>query len=175
MTLLIVQVWKEYVPKASISFLEYDKPCAAKWKVSIESDAGGTLYTGDQADPAVLTKIVKAGAQFDMIVDDGGHFANQMILSLELLWPLIKPGGFYVVEDIHCNYEPAYSEGDFGARGTFMRYLKHQLDLLLSMGTPNVVPRGSEALVSDLISIDCFAQSCVFIKMASRGKNLHSF
>lgn len=165
-----MQVWQEYVPKASISFLEYDKACAATWKARVEASAGGTLYTGDQADPAVLTEIVKAGAQFDMIVDDGGHFANQMILSLELLWPLIKPGGFYVVEDIQCNYVPAYVQGDFGLRGTFMRYLKHQLDLLLSMGITNVVPMGSEALLLDLLSIDCFAQSCVFTKMASRGE-----
>ena len=162
-----LQVWKEYVPKAYISFLEYDEACAAKWKSRIESGAGGTLYTGDQADPAVLAKIVQTGNRFDMIVDDGGHHANQMISSLELLWPLINPGGFYVVEDIHSNYLPRYIEEDFGKRGTFMRYMKHQLELLLSMGASFELPVGSDAPLMDLLSIDCFAQSCVFVKMAS--------
>lgn len=35
---------------------------------------------------------------FDMIVDDGSHNIIHMYVSLQHLWPVIKPGGVYVVE-----------------------------------------------------------------------------
>ena len=43
----------------------------------------------------------EADGQFDMIVDDGGHYPNQIQASFEFLFnKALKPGGLYVIEDI---------------------------------------------------------------------------
>lgn len=44
--LLCLQMWKQYIPNAKVSYLEYDAACATKHKTDIEAQAGGTLYIG---------------------------------------------------------------------------------------------------------------------------------
>lgn len=39
-------------------------------------------------------------AEFDLILDDGSHVIEHMILSFETLGKYVKTGGFYVIEDI---------------------------------------------------------------------------
>ena len=41
--------------------------------------------------------IVGAGG-YDMIVDDGSHNTQHQMVSIDYLWPAIKPGGAYVIE-----------------------------------------------------------------------------
>ncbi len=50
---------------------------------------------------AALGAIFKAGCA-DIIVDDGCHHPPVQRRSHELLWPALKPGGMYWVEDINC-------------------------------------------------------------------------
>jgi hypothetical protein len=49
---------------------------------------------------------------FDLIVDDGCH--NGMIVedTFDLLWPLVAPGGFYVIEDWQVALRAATRPGE---------------------------------------------------------------
>lgn len=43
---------------------------------------------------------------FDIIIDDGSHHISDQQLTLGFLFPMLKPGGIYIVEDLHtslCN------------------------------------------------------------------------
>lgn len=40
-----------------------------------------------------------AGRQFDLIVEDATHQLANTLLTLYWLWPFVKPGGLYVVEE----------------------------------------------------------------------------
>ena len=48
-------------------------------------------------DPALPSML--GDDPFDLIVDDGCHQGETVRRSFNLLWPLVRPGGFYVVED----------------------------------------------------------------------------
>jgi hypothetical protein len=39
------------------------------------------------------------GGPFGLIVDDASHDGNLTVRSFGLLWPLVQPGGYYVIED----------------------------------------------------------------------------
>ena len=39
------------------------------------------------------------GRQFDLIVDDATHLLEDTLRTLYWLWPSVKPGGLYVVEE----------------------------------------------------------------------------
>ena len=39
------------------------------------------------------------GRQFDLIIDDATHHIDNTLLTLYWLWPFIRPGGLYVVEE----------------------------------------------------------------------------
>ena len=38
--------------------------------------------------------------QFDMILDDGQHFIDHQLKSFDILFKNVKPGGYYIIEDI---------------------------------------------------------------------------
>lgn len=42
----------------------------------------------------------------DIIIDDASHHSSKTIASFKTWFPVLKPGGFYVVEDITTSYEP---------------------------------------------------------------------
>jgi len=44
-----------------------------------------------------------SGQQFDLIIDDGSHQHQQA--AVEQLWPLLRPGGVFVVEDIQSELD----------------------------------------------------------------------
>lgn len=40
-----------------------------------------------------------AGRQFDLIIEDATHHLANTLLTLYWLWPFVKPGGLYIVEE----------------------------------------------------------------------------
>jgi hypothetical protein len=53
-------------------------------------------YGIDQADPIVADL---AGPNLDLVIDDASHLLAETRASFDLLFPLLRPGGLYVVED----------------------------------------------------------------------------
>jgi cephalosporin hydroxylase len=42
------------------------------------------------------------GHRFDIVLDDGSHLHPEVLSAFSKLWPHLRPGGLYVVEDLHC-------------------------------------------------------------------------
>jgi demethylmacrocin O-methyltransferase len=42
--------------------------------------------------------------QLDIVVDDGSHRNEHVIDTFKILFPLLSPGGYYVVEDLQTSY-----------------------------------------------------------------------
>ncbi len=70
------------------------------------------VHVCDQNDPAALQEIASLYGPFDLIVDDGCHFATETRLCFTMLYPAVKVGGCYVIEDWAVGYwrdrEPRY-------------------------------------------------------------------
>lgn len=65
-------------------------------------DRVGTFYGVDQADSSALRTAVQqhhGGAPLDLVIDDASHLYPQTRSSFETLFPLLRPGGVYVIED----------------------------------------------------------------------------
>jgi hypothetical protein len=59
-------------------------------------------YGTDQADVARLAAIVDEefrGESLDLVIDDASHMYDETVASFELLFPHLRPGGDYVIED----------------------------------------------------------------------------
>lgn len=56
------------------------------------------FHYADQREKAQL-EAAAAGRQFDLIVEDATHKLENTLLTLLYLWPFVKPGGLYVVEE----------------------------------------------------------------------------
>ncbi len=92
-----------------------------------------TFVTGDQSsDTFWQCFMADYGRDWDIIIDDGGHYANQVITTFNNLWPVVKPGGFYAVEDLGV----AYGDGSFTPAPwqNHMTWLKDKLDAMNTSG-----------------------------------------
>ena len=66
------------------------------------------LLVGDQGNPQVLDQWIEqsGGADFDVVIDDGGHQNCQIWTSFLKLWPRLKPNGLYFIEDMQVARPP---------------------------------------------------------------------
>ncbi len=86
-----LRMWRAWFPDARISGMDIS-PVAA-----VVPDC--EVITASQTDRAVI-EAQWADESLDLIIDDGSHRLEHQLLSLCYLWPKLKPGGFYVIEDI---------------------------------------------------------------------------
>ncbi len=127
-------------------YIEYDYECAKLWE---NKTAKATVFAGDQADTDFLaTFLNEAGGHFDVIVDDGGHTMLQQKTSLHFLWPSIKPGGVYFVEDLATSYMQNYGGMPGGSEDSFVAEVKGMLDDINKFGPQNTgrTPIGHQVL-----------------------------
>ncbi|MFK7058789.1 CmcI family methyltransferase [Flavobacterium oreochromis] len=66
------------------------------------------IYKGSQVDENLLKGICKEVGEFDLIIDDGSHINDHVIKTFEYLFPRLKKGGYYVIEDTQTSYWKEY-------------------------------------------------------------------
>ena len=84
--------WLDWFPHAQVVGVD-NRPARGV------SPARCRILQADQCDPSLAQL-----GNFDLIIDDAGHDPIKQRRSLELLWPCVNPGGFYVVEDVETSY-----------------------------------------------------------------------
>ena len=153
--------WKEYFPNAQILGLDIMPECLNHVEDRI------SIHIGNQDDTSFLKsvaekRIAKEDYLFDMIIDDGSHRMSSMKLSFDTLFPYVRSGGYYVVEDLTvCYPEPRYK--DYKDAGDFIMidYLKSLVDDINNSGFTNY--RGKFPLAEQIDSM-FFGQWICFIK-----------
>jgi hypothetical protein len=71
-----------------------------------------TRWRTDQADRAALQEIVARdlGGELDSVIDDGSHLYAPTRASFETLFPLLPPGGLYIIEDWAWEHWPEFQD-----------------------------------------------------------------
>jgi Methyltransferase domain len=123
-----MRMWKEYFPIATIVGIDQaEKPA------DFPNEKRFKFVQGDQANPAVLDLAVSlAGDEFDVIIDDGSHVGCHTALTFAYLFPRLKPGGIYIIEDIGTAFYPEsydgapYSPPEIGLPGMPRIFPSHQ-------------------------------------------------
>lgn len=64
----------------------------------------------------------------DVVVDDASHLVIQQMACFDVLWPRVKPGGYYVIEDLHTYFWQ--HSNPIGSSG----WLHHRVDRALGLG-----------------------------------------
>jgi predicted O-methyltransferase YrrM len=111
--------WEAYFPNAEQIVGLDIKPECAKF-----TEGKRKVYIGSQTDRELLQSISAKEGPFDIIIDDGGHTMKQQIVSFETLFPMLKDGGIYVIEDLHTSYWPEFRD----RRKTAISFLKDRVD-----------------------------------------------
>ena len=68
------------------------------------------IHICDQSDRSQLENLVsKTFNEFDIIIDDGGHWQHQQQITLGCMFPYLKSGGIFVIEDLHTANNYSYT------------------------------------------------------------------
>jgi hypothetical protein len=117
-----LRMWKQYFPQARIVGLDIED------KARLTEDRI-TILQGDQGDRAFLEQLGSRYGPFDVVIDDGSHRCKHVITSFEVLFPFVRDGGVYAIEDLQTSYWEKYG-GSSGAnrQGTSMTLLQRLAD-----------------------------------------------
>jgi len=117
-----LQMWREYFGKGTrIVGIDVDPRCLEF------ADEATTILIGDQADPAFLADVRRRFPHVDILIDDGGHYMVEQIVTFGELYPHLQPNGVYLCEDVHTSYLPRW-EGGLRRPGTFIEFSKALVD-----------------------------------------------
>lgn len=95
-----LKVWRDYFPAATIIGLDQQDR-------GLRLDGVEQMFS-DQNNPNLPEALANAYGGLDIIIDDASHISSKTIGSFKLLWPVLKPGGIYVIEDLQTSYDPVH-------------------------------------------------------------------
>lgn len=99
---------KKLFPSAELWEADTDSACVEENMKNGNLD-GFHVLVGDQGNVETLDDwVIKSGGNFDVIIDDGGHDNCQIWTSFLKLWPTVKSGGLYFIEDMQVAKHDAY-------------------------------------------------------------------
>jgi hypothetical protein len=87
-----LRAWRDYLPNAIIVGIDTQPD------TQFEEDRIFTLLA-DSTDPGQLDTVLQ-NLTFDLIIDDGDHHPRSQLHTLHNLWPRLRRGGHYIIEDI---------------------------------------------------------------------------
>jgi hypothetical protein len=89
-----LEMWASYFPQATIFGFDLNDFSA------VESDRY-KIFQGDSGSRADLTRLIQvSGGEFDVIIDDASHESEHQQIALGMLFPHLRAGGLFIIEDL---------------------------------------------------------------------------
>lgn len=88
--------WRDRFPGADLTALEINTNRPMK-----KPSPPFQLIDGDFRDFNPVKK-------YDWIIDDGSHQGHDIFDAFQKFWDSVSPGGFYIIEDLHCGFWPDF-------------------------------------------------------------------
>ncbi len=120
-----LQIWKEiFGSKAKIIGVDINPDCKKMEDKQIQ------IFIGDQASRSFWKDVKAKIPKVDILIDDGGHYMDQQIITFEEMFPHVKDDGVYLCEDTGTSYNPEKYGSGLKKDNTFINYSKNFIDYL---------------------------------------------
>lgn len=110
-----IRVWLDYFTHPHAKIVGVDKDAVDQSRDRYE------FVQANQTNPASLQPLMAWA--YDVIIDDGSHTPDGTITAFEMLWPFVKRGGYYVIEDLKTSYLDGYQARGWGTQMSFIKRL----------------------------------------------------
>lgn len=122
-------MWASYLgEKAHIYGVDIEPACKTYERDNI------SIFIGDQEDQSFWAEFKDRVRAVDILIDDGGHTAEQQIVTLEEMLPHLRPGGVYLCEDINGVHN-GFADFAFGLASQFNAFHHRSSDTLSATPT----------------------------------------
>ena len=116
------ELWKKYLPQSSIIHgIDINPECA---KIPFSENI--VFHLGSASDRVFMEKTF-CSTEFDIILDDGSHRCDDVIKTFEIMFPKLKRGGTYIVEDLCTSYWNEFG-GGLRKKKSSIEYFKRLID-----------------------------------------------
>lgn len=154
-----LELWRKYFgDDATIFGVDINPECAKR------VDAPNQVRIGSQDDPSFLRSVASELGEIDIILDDGSHVAKHQLASFDVLFPLLRDGGIYVIEDLHTAYWPGGYEGGYRRKGSAIELVKQIIDDMHS----TYHNKGFQTVAKDSVAAIHIYDSMVFLEKAKK-------
>jgi hypothetical protein len=100
-----MRMWKRYFRRALISGIDIlDKAPVAEPRM--------LTMQADQSSVEDLARVAERFGPFDIVIDDGSHNPKHVLTSFHALFPHVRSGGLYIIEDLQATFWPEYFGGN---------------------------------------------------------------
>lgn len=170
-----LELWARYLPLATVLVgCDIDPKCGGL----VFDDPRISVVVGDANTDAAYRSIRARAPTYDIFIDDGSHTSRDIVLGFCNFFRHVKPGGVYIVEDLHCSYMPQWG-GGIDRGDTSMEFMKVLADFVnlpywqrdrapASLLDP-FFPEGTRpdlAAFRDILSVGFYDSMCVVEKRA---------
>lgn len=93
-------MWRDYFENAMVYEIDIKD-----FKEQYDGKGNVKTFQMDQGDRESLINFVTEHGPFDIIIEDGSHMQHHQQLNLAWLYPHVKKGGFFVIEDLYFSYD----------------------------------------------------------------------
>lgn len=107
-----LMMWADFLPTSSVYGI--DDGSSGDLKECYPDHRNIIFHRGQQTDEQLLLSL-NAYPKFDAIIDDGSHYSQDIVFTFRKAFDLVKAGGYYIIEDLHCSYPP-YTVGELAPR-----------------------------------------------------------
>ena len=122
-----LKMWSDcYGGSTKITGIDIDPACA---NLEYADNDNVFVIIGDQSSSGFWDETLPKLGNFEVFIDDGGHFMDQQILTFEKVFPALSLGGIYICEDTHTSYMN-FNGGGLKRKSSFVEYAKMCLDTL---------------------------------------------
>jgi hypothetical protein len=144
-----LKMWYAFLRKAEIIGVDINPA------THLDNDRISTFVV-DQGDGGQLRTFARSIGQdgFDVIVDDGSHRPDHQQLTFSVLFPLLRSGGFYFIEDLMDNGLGDRDRGRYSAKS--VRSTRQVLKGWVESGAfagPHAMGERSDRLAHDIAGI----------------------
>jgi hypothetical protein len=103
-----LELWAQYLPNAEhLVGCDINPECGTLFF----DDPRISVVVGDANADEAFESIKSICQSYDVIIDDGSHVPRDVVTSFLNYFPMLSPGGTYVVEDVHCDYLDSHVGG----------------------------------------------------------------
>ncbi len=124
-----LRLWCDVFPQGYVHGIDIDpRGPAGRWGNMSNPRCDARLIDATEEDS--IDKLF-ADNSLDIIIDDGSHRIKDQLLAYVWLWPKLKVGGLYVIEDVAFSNTPRLDAHGFTINDR--RHLKGQGDDILAI------------------------------------------
>jgi hypothetical protein len=121
-----LEIWAKLFPNARNIVGIDNNPKCSDLKFN---DPRINVFVEDASDMRAGKLVKETTSNLGVVIDDGSHVSSETIRSFLLFFPQLKPGGIYVIEDLHASYWLDW-EGGLSHPESSMQFLKLLADVV---------------------------------------------